>query len=456
MNNIQNDLNISDLENKKISKLIWQYATPGIIGTVAVALYSVIDSIYIGQHEGLGDHANGGLGILLPIMNLISGIGMLIGAGAAARTSIFLGKKDIVSAEKIVGNSILLGIFLALTPIILIYMFMDPILKTIGSTPETLPFAKEFLTYYLPGNIFLILNFSLNSIMRASGYPKKAMYTLLIGVGANIILAPIFIFILDWGMKGAAIATNLSILTGLCFVIVHFLQHKNTVTFHWNRLKIDFKIIWSIISIGFAPFFMLMAASLIVFIINNRLVLYGGSAAIEAYVLANRLIMVFIMIIVGLTQGMQPIIGYNFGAKRMDRVKETLNYTLKVGFLIGITGFLFGEIFPHLVIGAFNPSPNLAKKAEKALQIMTFTLPLSGIQMVISSFFQCIGKAIKAFFLSMTRQFIVLIPALYILPSFFGLNGIWYSVPLSDTLSTILAIIMFLIQIKELKKTIKQ
>ncbi|TWP29805.1 MATE family efflux transporter [Apibacter muscae] len=451
MDNLKKVHNIYDLENKKISSLLWEYAIPGIIGTVAVALYSIIDSIYIGNNKYLGDHANGGLGILLPIMNFLSGIGMLIGAGAAARTSIFLGKKDNISAEKIVGNSIILSIVLTLFPVIYIYIYIDKILFLLGTTSETLPFAKEFLKYYLPGNIFLILNFSLNNIMRSSGYPKKAMYTMLIGVGANIILAPIFIFILNLGMKGAAIATNLSIFLGLCFVLTHFFQHKNTLTLKWKRLKPDFRIIWAIISIGFAPFFILIAASLIVFIINHRLVSYGGSIAIEAYTLANRILMVFIMIIVGLTQGMQPIIGYNYGAKRLDRVKQTLKYTLKVGFIIGLIGCISGVIFPHIIIKMFNPSPYLAKHAERALHILTLTLPLSGIQMVISSYFQCIGKAIKAFFLSMTRQFLILIPALYILPKYFELNGIWYSVTISDTISTLIAIIMFILQIKTFK-----
>jgi putative MATE family efflux protein len=385
-------------------------------------------------------------------MNLISGIGMLVGAGGSTRTSIYLGQKDKESAEKIVGNSVLLAFLLTLLPVILIYIFMDSILIAMGSTPETFPYAKEFLYYYLPGNIFLTINFTLNSVMRASGYPKKAMYMMLIGVFANIILAPVFLFVLGWGMKGAAIATNLSILIGLCVITHHFLNKKSTVLLRWNKLKPDLKIIWSIINIGFAPFFMLIAASVVVFFINNRLNANGGSTAIEAYTIANRLIMVFIMILVGLTQGMQPIIGYNFGAKRMDRVKETLNYTLKVGILIGITGLLFGFFLPDLVILPFNPSPALAQKASQALQIMTITLPLSGFQMVISNFFQCIGKAINAFFLSMTRQFLILVPALFILPDYFGLNGIWYSIPLSDTLSTLLALLLFLWQIRQLKK----
>ena len=447
-----NSKNIEELENKKTSSLLWQYAIPAIIGTTVIALYNIIDSIYIGHGPDLGDHAIGGLGILLPIMNLISGIGMLVGAGASTRVSIYMGQKDIDSAQKVVGNSILLAFILTLSLILFLYAFLDETLLLIGATPETFPFAKEFLIYYLPGNIFLTINFALNNIMRASGYPKKAMYTMLIGVAANIVLAPLFIFVLEWGMKGAAIATNLSILLGLCVVLHHFLNKNSTLALYWNKIRIIPRIIWSIISIGFAPFFMLIAASIVVFFINNRLNTYGGSTAIEAYTIANRLIMVCIMILVGLTQGMQPIIGYNYGAKKMDRVKETLTYTIKIGVSVGCVGFIIGIFFPGIVIKPFNPSPELAEVASKALNIMTLTLPLSGLQMVISNFFQCIGKAVYAFFLSMTRQFIILVPSLYILPTYFDLNGIWLSIPISDIVSTILAVIILLYQLNKFKK----
>ncbi len=444
--------NIEALENQKPGKLLWHYAIPAIIGTTVIALYNIIDSIYIGHGPNLGDHAIGALGILLPIMNLISGIGMLVGAGASTRVSIYLGQKEKDAAEKTVGNAIFLAFILTLFLIMLLYLFMDKILWAIGGTTETFAFAKEFLIYYLPGNILLTINFSLNSIMRASGYPKKAMYTMLVGVFVNAILAPVFIFVLEWGMKGAAIATNLSILTGLCFVIHHFLNKKSSVLIHWKKIQLDQKITWSIINIGFAPFFMLIAASIVVFFINNQLNEYGGSMAIEAYTIANRLIMVFIMILVGLTQGMQPIIGYNYGAKKIMRVKETLKYTIKIGVSIGTIGLLLGVFLPNIVVMPFNPSPILAEKSSFALRIMTITLPLSGLQMVISSFFQCIGKAVYAFFLSMTRQFLILIPALFILPHFFNLNGIWLSIPISDIISTIFAGFMLLWQLRELKK----
>ncbi|MDR2122915.1 MAG: MATE family efflux transporter [Flavobacteriaceae bacterium] len=449
---VQKTQNTEELETREPGKLLWKYAIPSIIGTVVIALYNIIDSIYIGHGPGLGDHAIGGLGVLLPVMTFISGIGMLVGAGAATRTSIYLGQKDKESVEKVLGNSVSLACLLTLIIVVIAYIFTDYILLSVGATPETFPFAKEFLYYYLPGNFLLTVNFALSSVMRASGYPKKSMYIMLIGVSANIVLAPFFIFILEWGMKGAAMASNLSMFIASCIMVEHFLNKKSTILLQWSKLKLESKVTWSIINIGFAPFFMLITAAIVVFFVNNRLNEYGGSTAIEAYAIANRLIMVIIMILVGLTQGMQPIVGYNFGAKKIDRVKKTLNYTLKVGVSVGAVGLVFGFFLPHLIIQPFNPSPVLAKEATWAIRIMTITLPLSGFQMVVSGFFQCIGKAVHAFFLSMIRQFVTLVPMLYILPGYFGLDGIWYSVPISDSVSTLLTSVIFFLQIRQFKR----
>ncbi len=444
--------NIEELENKKISKLLWQYALPAIVGTMVNASYNIIDRIYIGHGPDLGDHAIGGLGIVLPIMNLTAAVGMLVGAGSASRISICLGRGDKETAEKIIGNSFLLTILLTGTLVTILYMFLDPILMQIGATEETFPYAKEFLLYYLPGNIFLTMCFNFNSMMRASGYPKKAMYTMLIGVVANIIIAPIFIFILKWGIKGAAIATIISMFIGLCFVMYHFMNPNSMLRLRKKNIKLNPKIVWAIASIGLSPFFIQVAASIVVFILNNKLKLYGGNIAIEAFAIANTLIMIIIMIMVGLTQGMQPIVGYNYGAKRINRVKETLNYTIKVGVCIGFVGLTIGLLLPNLVVLPFNPSPPLAAESAKALRIVTLMLPLVGFQVVVTNFFQCIGMAAKSIFLSLTRQFLLLIPALFILPLFFDLDGVWFSLPTADFLSTLLTATLFIWQIKKFKK----
>lgn len=444
--------NIDELENKKINKLLWQYALPAIVGTMVNALYNIIDRVYIGHGPDLGDHAIGGLGIVLPVMNLTAAVGMLVGAGSASRISICLGKGDKETAEKIIGNSFLMTLLFTGTLVTLLFIFLDPILRTVGATEETFPYAKEFLQYYLPGNIFLTMCFNFNSMMRASGYPAKAMYTMLIGVIANIIIAPIFIFVLKWGIKGAAIATIISMFIGLCFVMYHFMNANSMLRLRRKNIGLDPKIVWAVTSIGMSPFFIQVASSIVVFFINYKLRTYGGNIAIEAFAIANTLIMIIIMIMVGLTQGMQPIVGYNYGAKRITRVKETLNYTIKVGIIIGCVGLAIGLLLPEIVVKPFNPSPPLAAESAKALRIVTLMLPLVGFQIVVTNFFQCIGMAGKSIFLSLTRQFLILLPALFILPQYFELSGVWASIPVADFLATLLTAMMFIWQIKTFKK----
>ncbi|MBB4037688.1 putative MATE family efflux protein [Dysgonomonas hofstadii] len=444
--------NIDELENKKISKLLWQYALPAIVGTMVNALYNIIDRIYIGHGPNLGDHAIGGLGIVLPIMNLTAAVGMLVGAGSASRISICLGRGDKETAEKIIGNSFLMTILLTGTLVTLLFIFLDPILMRIGATEETFPFAKEFLLYYLPGNIFLTMCFNFNSMMRASGYPAKAMYTMLIGVVANIIIAPVFIFVLEWGIKGAAIATIISMFIGLCFVMYHFMNQNSMLRLRKKNIGLNPKVVWAVASIGMSPFFIQVAASVVVFFINNKLKTYGGNIAIEAYAIANTLVMIIIMVMVGLTQGMQPIVGYNYGAKRIARVKETLFYTIKVGMVVGCVGLVIGLLLPELIVKPFNPSPPLAAETAKALKIITIMLPFVGYQIVVTNFFQCIGMAGKSIFLSLTRQFLMLLPALFILPKFFGINGVWVSLPTADFVATVLTAVLFYLQVRSFRK----
>ncbi len=444
--------NINELENKKISRLIWQYALPAIIGTMVNALYNIIDRVYIGHTPGLGDHAIGGLGIALPLMNLTTAVGMLVGIGSASRISICLGKGDKETAEKIVGNAFLLTIILTGSVVTALYIYLDPILMLIGATKETFPYAQEFMHYLLPGNVLLSMCFNFNSMMRASGYPKKAMLTILVGVIANIIIAPIFLFGLKLGIKGAALATILSMFIGLCFVMVHFLNKNSMLKLRPSNIKLDPKIVWAITSIGLSPFFIQVTSSAVAFFVNNRLKLYGGNVAIEAFAIANTLVMIIIMIMVGLTQGMQPIVGYNYGAKKIQRVKETLNYTIKVGVGIGIIGFLLGVFVPNIFVEAFNPSPELAEASANGLRIITFVLPLVGFQIVITNFFQCIGMVAKSIFLSLTRQFIFLIPGLFFLPRILGLNGVWAAMPTADFLASILTAGMFIWQIRKFNK----
>lgn len=453
---MQKVANIEELENKNIPKLIWQYALPAIVGTLVNSLYNVIDRIFIGHW--VGDNALAGLGLVLPIMNITAAVGMLVGAGSASRISIYLGKKDLETAEKIAGTSFIMTLLLNGLTVILLLLFMKPILYLAGASAETYPYARDFLIIYLPGQIFFSLCFNFNNMMRASGYPMKAMITMLISVVCNIILAPVFIHYLDWGMKGAATATLISMIIGFAFVMQHFLNPTSYIKLRWRNIRLRWKIVKTIASIGLSPFFIQIAASLVVFFINHQLRKYAVSSghssdmAIGAFTIANTLLMLVVMIVLGLTQGMQPIVGYNYGAKNYGRVKDALIYTIKVGVCITTTGSILGFFFPHIFVNIFNPGPELADLATRAVKLVVICFSLAGFQIVVTNFFQCIGQAGKAIFLSLTRQFLFLIPALLIIPRFLGLDGVWLSMPTADLFSIIITAIIFYIQIKKLKE----
>ncbi|MFV0537394.1 MAG: MATE family efflux transporter [Dysgonomonas sp.] len=443
---------LNRLESEQTTKLLWKYSISAIVGSLVIAIYNIVDSIYIGHGPNLGDHAIGGLGLILPIMTFFAAMSALVGTGAATRIAIYMGEGYKDKVERVLGNAFILTILLTGIFVFLAYIFIDPLLQIIGATKDTYSFAHEFLTFYLPCNIFLNLSFVLSSVMRASGYPQKAMYIMLLGVILNIILAPIFIFIFEWGMKGAAIATSIASFISFVIFLIHFLNRNSTLRLYKNKIALNKNIVWAILSIGFSPFIMQVAASIVVFFINNRLSVYGGSIAIEAYTIANRLNLVVILIIVGLTQGMQPIVGYNYGAQKIDRVISTANQAIKAGICIGFIGLIVAFFFSDIVVSPFNPTLSLADKASRVLRIITIMLPLSGLQMVISNFFQSIGMPAKAITLSLTRQFVFLVPLLFILPLFFQLDGVWFSIPLADVVSTILAITLYIYQIQKLKK----
>jgi len=454
---MQHVANVDDLEKKNIGKLLWQYALPAIIGTLVNSLYNVIDRIFIGHW--VGDDALAALGLILPIMNITAAAGMLVGAGSASRISIYLGKKDKETAEKIAGTSFVMTLILSGTVIALLLIFLKPVLLYAGASEATYPYARDFLQIFLPGNLFLSLCFNFNNMMRASGYPRKAMITMLISVIANIILAPIFIYFLGWGIKGAAAATFIAMVIGFLFVMHHFLNANSFIKLRWKNLKLKGKIVWNITSIGMSPFLMQLAASVVVFFIIAQLRSVAGSTdphsgdmAIGAYTIANTLVMLIVMIVIGLTQGMQPIVGYNYGAKNYERVKETLIETIKVATVITTFGFILGFFFPRIFVGIFGPGEELADKSTEALKLIVLSFPLVGFQIVVTNFFQSIGKAGKAIFLSLTRQVLFLIPALFILPKYFGLDGVWLSLPFADLLAIITTFLLFLMQLKTFKK----
>lgn len=438
-----------ELETKKISKLVWDYAIPAIIGTMVNATYNIVDRIFIGQ--GVGALAISGLAITFPVMNLIAALGMLVGAGASSRISISLGRKDPERAEKILGNSFLLTIVLNLVFITLLMVFLEPILMAFGASEQTYPYAREYLQIILPGNIFVTMTYSFNSMMRASGYPQKAMYTMLIGAVLNIALDPIFIFVFGMGIGGVAWATVISMFIGMLFVMHHFTRKSSSLRLRRKNIRFEKTILIAIVSIGLSPFFMQVAASGVAVLMNTSLKGYGGDLAIGAYGILLSLFMLIVMFVIGLNQGLQPIIGYNYGAEIYSRVKAAFYYGIKIATVVTTVGFLFGMFFPRLFARAFTSDAELLALAENAMQISIVAFPVVGFQIVLSGYFQSIGQAKKSIILSLSRQIIFLIPSIIILPRIFGLNGVWAATPVSDLLAMILAVYFFIREQKVFK-----
>lgn len=427
------------LATENVGKLIWQYSIPAIVGTVVMSLYNIIDRIFIGQ--GVGPLAISGLSLTFPFMIMLMAFGMLVGAGAASRISITLGENDKDKAQKILANALILTFIISGTVVILSYIFMSDLLRLFGGTEQTIRYAEEFMRIIIPGGILSALNFGFNNIMRASGYPRKAMYTMIICALINVILDPIFIFWFGWGIQGAAIATNISYLVGTIWVLSHFMQKNSMLKFQRKNFKLEKDIVISILDIGLSPFSMQLATSFVIILVNTTLLHYGGDLAIGAFGIINSVNTLIIMIIIGLNQGTQPIVGYNFGAKNYDRMFKTLKLSVIIASGITTFGFIIGMFLPRFMASLFTRDVELQQIAAKALRISVLMFPIIGSQIVITNFFQSIGKAKISIFLSLTRQFLFLVPCLFILPHFFGLTGAWAAMPVSDALSTIVSLV---------------
>ena len=425
-----------------------QYSLPAIVATAASSLYNVIDRIFIGH--GVGPMAISGLALTLPLMNFAAAFGALVGAGASTMISIRLGEKDRKSATQILGNAIKLNLILGVLVSIFLLVFLDPILMILGASHETLPYAREFMQVILAGNVFTHIYIGLNNIMRASGFPKKAMMMTLMTVGVNLILAPTFIFGLKLGIRGAAMATIIAQIIGAICVVRHYFLKTSRVRFLPGYFKLQKKIILDIVSIGGSNFLMLTCASLIVILLNIGLGKYGGDYAIGAFGIINSLSMLFAMIVIGFNQGMQPIAGYNYGAKKYSRVLKVFKGTVVAGSIVMIFGFILGEFFSRPVVMAFTNNNELIDIASKGMRIVFITFPIVGFQMVTANFFQAIGKAKISIFLAMSRQVLLLIPALLILPHYFGLFGVWAAMPFADFISSLVSLSMLMYQMKRL------
>ena len=423
-----------------IGKLLVEYSIPAIIGMTLTSLYNIIDRIFIGH--GVGALAISGLAITFPLMNLLVAFCTLVGVGGATLSSIRLGQKDKKGAEDILGNVAILCVINAIFYGGLAFIFLEPILFFFGASEATLPYARDFMQVILLGSPISYVMIGLNNIMRATGYPKKAMLSSMLTVGCNIILAPIFIFVLNWGIRGAALATICSQFIGMLWVLYHFYSPKTYIRFQRHSMRLKQHIIANIFAIGMSPFVMNVCACCIVIFINNRLLNYGGDMAIGAFGILNRIQMLFVMIVMGITMGMQPITGYNYGAQHFDRVKRTLKLGITAGCIITTLGFIIGELFPGIFVGMFTDNHELTDEATLALRIGILSFPVVGAQIVITQFFQSIGKARISIFLSLSRQLLFLLPGLAFLPPFYGVEGVWFSMPLSDALAFAVAALM--------------
>jgi putative MATE family efflux protein len=424
-----------------------QYAIPSVIAMTAASLYNITDSIFIGH--GVGALALSGLAITFPLMNLAVAFGTLVGVGASTLMSLRLGQKDYESANSILGNVFILNLLFGSAYTAVIILFLDPILYFFGASSETLPYAHDFMVIISLANVITHMYFGLNAMLRATGNPEKSMYATIFTVIINVILAPIFIFVFGWGIRGAALATVLAQASMLMWQIMFFSRKDNYIRLHKGSFRLKRKIIIDSLSIGLAPFLMNAVGSIIVIVINQSLIRKGGDLAVGAYGIINRVAMLFAMVVMGLNQGMQPIAGYNFGAKQYNRVTRVLKLTIFVATGVMVTGFLICEFFPHGVASVFTSNRDLIDISVVGLRIVMIFFPIVGFQIVTANFFQSIGMPGKAIFMSLTRQVLFLLPCLFILPQFYGVKGVWYSMPVADLTSSLVAAYMLIVQYKK-------
>lgn len=441
------------LGSSSIGKLLMQYSLPAIIASLATSLYNIIDSIFIGR--GVGPMAISGLAITFPLMNLVVGFCTLIAVGGATISSIFLGQKNITRATDVINNVVVLCLIHSVFFGGLTLLFLDPILYFFGATDETIPYAREFMRVILFGTPISYIFIGLNNLMRATGYPGKAMVSALLSVVVNLICAPIFIFVLDWGISGAAFATICGQSAAFIWVLCHFLSKKSYVHIDFKDKCFTPALIKRIYAIGMSPFLMNCCACLVVVFLNKALLSSAGdmgNIAVGSYGIINRTTMFFVMIVFGVTQGMQPILGYNFGAGDWSRVKETLMKGIWIGTAITSVGCLVTECFPDTISSLFTTDENMIEIARKGFRVYFIVYPVVGAQIVIQNYFQSIGKPKLSIFLSLTRQLIFLLPLLWILPHFFGVTGVWASMAGSDMLAFVLAVTTMIITTRSYNK----
>lgn len=434
MDNKQATLELGTLP---VGKLLWQYALPAIIAMSAASLYNIIDRVFIGQV--VGPLAISGLAITFPFMNLSGAFGAAVGIGASTAISVRLGQRDYDGAERILGNTITLNLIIGFLFAAVCLAFLDPILRFFGASDATIPYARDFMQVILLGNMVTHMYFGMNAVLRAASKPKQAMIATVFTVVMNILLDVVFIWWWHWGIRGAAFATVLSQILALIYQMRLFSNKDELLHLKRGIYRLRADLVKNIIGIGISPFLMNVCACIIVIFMNNQFVRYGGDLSVGSYGIANGIATVFIMFVMGINQGMQPIAGYNYGSQQMDRVLRVMKLSILAATAIMTTGWTIGMFLPYYCARLFTTDATLIELSIKAIRINMLFFPIIGYQMVVTNFFQCIGKVKISIFLSLSRQLLFLLPLLAVLPSFFGVDGVWYALPASDLTAAIVA-----------------
>ena len=439
-----------ELGTKPVGQLLWQYALPAIVAMSASSIYNIIDRAMIGQI--VGPEAIAGLGITFPFMNLSAAFGAAVGVGSSASISVKLGQRDYQTAQNLLGNTMTLNLIIGFSFMVISLLFLDPILYFFGASEVTLPYAREFMTIILLGNVMTHMYFGMNAVLRAAGKPKHAMYSVLFTVAMNIVLVVMFVWWFQWGIRGAALATVTSQTLAMCWQLWLFSNPNEILHLKRGIYKLKQRLVMSIIGIGISPFLMNVTSCVIVIIMNNQFVRYGGDMAVGAYSIANSVVMMFFMFVMGVCQGMQPIVGYNYGAEKYDRMLRCLFLAIGYATLILLIGWALSMLFPREIARIFTTDPTLMDMSARGIKLDMLVFFVVGSQATITHFFQSIGKVKVSIFLSLSRQLFLLLPMVYVFPLFWDLDGVWYSMPASDFGSFAMTIPMLIWYMRKLRK----
>ncbi|PVX55119.1 MATE family efflux transporter [Hallella colorans] len=446
--------NTLELGTKPVGPLLMQYALPAIIAMTASSLYNIIDRVVIGQV--VGPMAISGLAITFPFMNLSGAFGAAVGVGASTAISVKLGQHDYHTAVNLLGNTVTLNLIVGFALAVICLWLLDPILYFFGASEQTIPYARDFMQVIMAGTMITHMYFGMNAALRAAGKPRQAMYATIFTVVMNIILVLVFIMWLGWGIRGAALPTIISQATAMIYQLKLFANKKEILHFKRGIYRLKSTLVKNIVGIGISPFLMNACACIIVIFMNNQFVKYGGDLTVGSYGIANAIGTMFVMFIMGVNQGMQPIAGYNYGSQQIDRLMEVLKLSIITATCIMTVGWLIAMFLPYYCARMFTTDATLIAMSIHAIRINMLLFPIIGFQMVVTNFFQCIGKVQISIFLSLSRQLLFLLPLLAILPLFWGVDGVWYSLPASDLTAAIVAAIIMQIYMKKIKRQIQQ